>query len=154
MIVADAVSIAKNEEELTILSSKEHVLHLEFPKGLIGLENQKQYTLYALKQGPLSILCALPSEQQFFYLINPYMVCADYVLDIQEEDYNFLHNPYQEDIMVFSIVTMQNPVENITCNLIGPIIINIKENIACQCVNVGERWKTKHLLTTGESVTV
>ncbi len=153
MIVADAISIAKNEEELTTFSGEEQLLSLEFPKGLIGFEDQKHYALYSLSDGPLSVLSALPDEKQFFYLVNPYVVCSDYVLDIQEEDYHSLHNPDSKDVMVFSIVTVQNPTENITCNLIGPIVINLRKKIACQCVNLGERWETKHLLTTGKSIT-
>ncbi len=153
MIVADASSIARNEEELTVLSGQEQALHLEFPRGIIGFETQKQYVLHSLEEGPLMVLSAFPNEQQFFYLINPYVVRSDYVLDIQEEDYDFLHNPKPKNIMVFAVVTMQNSIESITCNLVGPIIINVKEHVACQCVNLGDAWTTQHLLANGKAVT-
>lgn len=155
MIVSVAQSEEYNLEEIEVQAHPQQSVELadvHMPRGLIGFENRTRFSLEMIEQGPLHILSPTPEDDIFFYLINPYVVRKDYVLDIFEEDFKFLKEPAASDTVVFSIVTMSGAMDKITCNLLGPIVINLKEKLACQCVNNGRQWTTKHTLFDGAPV--
>ncbi len=142
-----AVTEKQNEEELKI----EAVTHIDFPYGLIGLDQYKQFFLEQYKENPIAVLRSVEEHDLLFYLVNPFDVRKDYTLSLQSYDFEVLHiKDEKEHVLVYSILTLQQDLQHITCNLLGPILINPNNNVAKQCINSG--WGTKHALDTGEDI--
>jgi len=112
---------------------------ITFPSGLIGFENQKEYSL-----------CEVPGQSQFcrlfskdkeltLLLLNPFAVFPDYDITITDEDRAELSLTEPENAFVLNTVTIPaDDAEQITINLAAPIIINIKNRIGRQVILLGD----------------
>ncbi len=116
---------------------------IRFPSGLYGFDSHTNFVLMDSAQPPLYWLQSEHDVSVAFILINPYVVRPDYVLDIPPEDLDELGNPSEDDILVFSIITIPASGE-ITANLQGPLVLNRARRIGKQSISLDSRWNTKH----------
>lgn len=117
---------------------------VHFPRGLMGFENFKDFVLLNAPQEPFYYLQSLDVAEISFILIDPFLFRPDYILDLSDEDLEAIKVEKKEDALVFSIVTVPPSGGPMTANLMGPIIINRKANIAYQAILADSRWLTKH----------
>ena len=147
--------LVKEKQDIQHLGNNENIeiMHKEinFPQGIIGFEDIITYSVSVVEDSALYKLTGA-GDGVIFYVINPYAVKPDYSLAINTEEYTILQNPNVNEILVFSILTLQENIEDTTCNLLGPILINNNNGIALQVVNNSDSWGTKHLLSTGEKI--
>lgn len=116
-----------------------------FQHGIYGFESHTQWALLDSPQPPFYLLQSLAQKELSFILINPYLFQPNYLLDIVDADYQTIHAPSSEQLLVFAIVTVQEmPVHEVTANLMGPLLINRSERIGIQAIQQDPRWKTKH----------
>lgn len=125
---------------------------LETPNGMIGFETIKQYAIEVLEGNIVYRLEGMPDNHPVFYLMNPYLMLPHYTLSLRDEEYALLGSPIFDDIIVFSILTLQEKMSDTTCNLLGPLVINNKIGVMLQIINDSDDWGTKHILSTGEKV--
>ncbi|HOJ50610.1 MAG TPA: flagellar assembly protein FliW [Spirochaetota bacterium] len=118
-----------------------------FPEGIYAFENLRNF--YILKMDNDNVFHLLQSEERpeiAFIIINPYLFKKDYVLNVREEDLKYIKILSEEDaeknLAVFTIVTINE--NSMTANLLGPIIINLKEKIGKQALALNEEYSTKH----------
>ena len=52
----------------------------------------------------------------------------------------------EKDVAVYSIVVVPKDVKKMTANLLGPIIINVKERLGKQVILDDPRYTTKHYI--------
>ncbi len=121
------------------------------PNGLFGIENIHEYRIQKVSDTPFYDMQATQEDYSFF-LINPYFISQEFELNILPHDYQALGSPAYMDLIVFSIVTLNSDVQKVSCNLLGPLVINTATLIARQCINQDEKWVTKHSLLTGKSL--
>ncbi|NLY79314.1 MAG: flagellar assembly protein FliW, partial [Lysinibacillus sp.] len=76
------------------------------------------------KDNPLAIFQSVDEPQIGFVVAYPFAFKEDYVFDISEDDKEELQVEKEEDIIAYSIVTLQEPFENSTLNLLAPLVIN------------------------------
>jgi len=114
-----------------------------FPAGIIGFEPYKNYVLLDSEKEHFYILQSLDQVKNSFILINPYLVRSDYVLEILDADLAEIGCDDPQKLLVFSIVTLPNDITKISCNLLGPILINKKNLLGRQSISLGN-WQTKH----------
>ncbi len=123
-----------------------------FPFGIFGFEKNCFYQIRSFSNGPMNVFETFPNPNTQFYIVNPYLVRSDYILNLNEDDYSRLKCPSEKSIAVFSIITTHNSKDT-TCNLLGPIVLNTDENIGCQCINQEEdKWCIRHSVFTGKPV--
>lgn len=103
--------------------------------GLLGLEEYKKYVLLPLeKENPLAIFQSIEEPQIGFVVAYPFAFKKDYAFDISEEDKNDLQVEKEEDLIAYSIVTLKDPFETSTLNLLAPLLINIVKKCGKQIV--------------------
>lgn len=124
---------------------QEHQL-LQFPAGLFGFERMKQYALLDSQYPPFFWLQCLDDASVAFILVNPYLVVPEYVLDIDPQALTEIGDPRGEDLLVFTIVTVAEAEERVSCNLQGPIIINRRTRQGRQVISLDARWSIRHSL--------
>ena len=101
-------------------------MELEVKLPIFGFENLKKVTLTKIDD----FFYKLEFENAIaFTLLNPKKV-RDYRIDIP----NNLKKSNDEEIEVFVIVTILNPIEESTINFLAPIVVNIDDKTISQIV--------------------
>jgi flagellar assembly factor FliW len=128
----------------TIEIAEDQVVYI--PAGLIGFPDQKRYVLLEHKKGsPFVWFQALDDEALAFLLIDPLLCKPDYELLISPEDRKALELPDScEGVQTLVIVnvTSAGPLE-ITANLLGPVVMNVKKRLAKQIVLYQSPYSTR-----------
>jgi flagellar assembly factor FliW len=134
--------------------TKQHSKQLHFPDGLPAFENVKDFVLIAQEdEAPFMWLQALNVENLAFIVADPFVLHPDYQPDILEEDCRALGIEEPDDAYVLSIVNIRGQGENgITANLVGPIVINWKKQVAKQVIIENHlNYSVKYLLQAEEA---
>ncbi|MFO7317383.1 MAG: flagellar assembly protein FliW [Bacilli bacterium] len=112
------------EEEIITLTS-----------GLLGLEDYTKYVLLPLeKDSPLAFFQSVEEPQVGFVVAYPFAFKKDYAFDISETDKEDLQVEKEEELIAYSIVTVKEPFESSTLNLLAPIVINSVKKCGKQIV--------------------
>ncbi len=113
-----------------------------FSNGLFGFEDYKKFLL--VKNDGNNIFFYLQSVDDFsltFILANPRLFLKEYVLDVHE---SYVKGMEINSIIDFGIITILEKSEAITINLMGPILIDIKNQIGAQAISLNKNYTTKH----------
>lgn len=108
---------------------------IEFPAGLPAFEEEKQFVIIPLApNSPFVILQSMNTPAVGFIAAYPFDFKADYSFELEESEKERLKIIDDEDVVVYSIITLNDSLENSTMNLLAPVIINSKEKIAKQII--------------------
>lgn len=118
-----------------------------FPKGILGFEEYKKYALVKNKQGKVfDWLQSLEDVNLAFVIIKPEIFKMDYKVEISVEDQKILQIDKEEDIEIYSIVVIPSDPKMMTANLKAPILLNTKNNIGIQAINLIEEYLVRHYI--------
>lgn len=135
----------KQLKKITVPSKKNYKC-FDFPYGLLGFEEQKQF--YAVKHMQSDLFFFLQSsidKNVSFILTRGEFFFAKLV---KKKSYNLKKN---EEL--FHIVTISEDRE-FSINLLGPLLIDTKKYTGIQIVSENKKHKTKHFLTKKQIKTV
>ncbi|MFC1855852.1 flagellar assembly protein FliW [Thermodesulfobacteriota bacterium] len=120
---------------------------ITFSDGLLGFgANKKFLMLNAEENSPFKWLLNVEDPELAFLVIDPYLFEPDYDFALSKDDSNELGITVKEDYVVLVIVVVQEDPTKSTANLLGPIILNIKNQKAKQLVLNNTKYTTKHSL--------
>jgi flagellar assembly factor FliW len=118
-----------------------------FEEGLIGFENVKKYVLLDTedKDSPFKWLQAVERPDLAFVIIPPTLFKFDYKLEVRKDDLERIGLSDPSKAVVFAIVVIphDNP-ENMTANLLGPVVINPEKMIGKQMISTNPECKVRH----------
>ncbi|MDK9710597.1 flagellar assembly protein FliW [Acidaminobacter sp.] len=120
-----------------------------FSEGLPGFETLRNFELVYIPETSFLGLMSLEEEHVGFILTSPWNWIEDYEIDIPESVCHSLELSTEEDVQVLAVVTLQNPVEASTMNLIAPLVINLKTRSASQVVLSHPVFTTREPLRRG-----
>ena len=108
---------------------------LSFNQGLPGFPEYQKFILLSLDADlPLALLQSTEEASIGFVVAFPFVFKQDYTFDLSEEDKEDLQIEKEEDVLTYSIVTLQETFEDSTMNLLAPVIININKKLGKQIV--------------------
>ena len=108
---------------------------LSFNQGLPGFPEYKQFILLSLDADlPLALLQSIEEATIGFIVAFPFAFKQDYAFDLSEEDKEDLHIEKEEEVLTYSIVTLQETFVDSTINLLAPVIINTNKKLGKQIV--------------------
>jgi flagellar assembly factor FliW len=119
---------------------------IHFPFGILGFEHLKWYVLLDAAQAPFYWLQSLDDPKVAFVLIDPLIFRPDYRLDVAREELAEIQVHEEQDILVFSIVTIPENQELMSANLQGPIVINRSAKLGRQLISLNPSWKVRHFI--------
>jgi flagellar assembly factor FliW len=117
---------------------------INFPQGLFGFEDFKDYVLLDAEHQPFFWLQSLDDHEIAFILINPFLFRPDYEVNINNEDLSEIDINTPENALIFAIITIPQDGSSMTANLQGPLVINKDKMKGMQAILADVRWKTKH----------
>jgi len=108
---------------------------VSFNQGLPGFPEYKQFILLSLDADlPLALLQSTEEATIGFVIAFPFAFKQDYAFDLSEEDKEDLHIEKEEEVLTYSIVTLQETFADSTINLLAPVIINTNKKLGKQIV--------------------
>jgi flagellar assembly factor FliW len=114
---------------------------LTFPKGLVGFPNLTAFLLFEPKDAyPLKFLQSVEAQEVSFVCVDPACVKRDYEVPLGEEEAELLHLESPEEAMVLTLVVIPEDPRNMTTNLAGPLVINVKTRTGYQIVLNAENY--------------
>jgi flagellar assembly factor FliW len=117
---------------------------INFPQGLFGFEEFKEYILMDAEPRPFFWLQSVDDQEIAFILINPFLFRPDYEVNINNEELGEIEINEPENALIFVIITIPQDGGSMTANLQGPLVINKEKMTGMQAVLSDARWKTKH----------
>ena len=119
---------------------------LNFPKGILGFSANKKFILFPHNEGsPFFWLQSIEDGALAFVVMNPQLVKNDYTVNIEQHVLEELKAQDLSDLEVMYIVTIpNNQPQQMTINLLGPIIINAKQRCALQIVSTEDKYSHRH----------
>ena len=121
-----------------------------FPAGLLGFPSEKQFAIISENNGPLKWMQSITEPSLAFVVCDPLLFKADYRVraplgelnEIEIEDVN-------KAVVLVILVIRENP-EDITANLLGPLVFNSVNRQAKQLVLSDSDYSTKYRILTGK----
>ena len=112
---------------------KENII--TFEQGLLGFEELKQFAIIDVEEClPFEWLVSVEDPIVAFPILNPTLLFSDYKPSLTKDDLVLLDIKKEMDVEMFCIVTLGETPENVTLNLKGPILINMKNKMGKQIV--------------------
>ena len=122
---------------------------IEFEQGIPSFLDEKQfYILPFSDESPFFIMQSVQTPGLAFVIVSPFDFFNDYSVKLSDQVIEVLEIESEEDIVIFTTLTIQEPFQNTTTNLQGPIVINDKKKLGKQVILADSPYKTKHLLTS------
>ncbi|TET38981.1 MAG: flagellar assembly protein FliW [Planctomycetota bacterium] len=118
---------------------------ITFPEGLIGLADVHEYAMIANPAGgPFHWLQATGVPDLAFCIINPGIIKQDYRVQVRPEELESIRLDKVEDgAVVVILVIPRGAFKEMTANLRGPIVINMRERLAKQLILTGDEYPVK-----------
>ncbi|MCR4284968.1 MAG: flagellar assembly protein FliW [archaeon] len=124
---------------------KENII--TFAQGLLGFEELKQFAIIDVEEClPFEWLVSVEDSIVAFPILNPTLFFSDYKPSLSKDDLVSLNIKKEKDVEMFCIVTLDKKPENVTLNLKGPILINMKNKMGKQVVLAEDYYSLNQLL--------
>jgi flagellar assembly factor FliW len=123
---------------------------LSFPDGLLGFPALKRYALLPNpKGGPFLWLQAADDPGVAFVVVDPAEFFSGYEVNVRPEDVAPIRLADAAQGRVLVILTVPGDPKEITANLAGPIVVNVRERLGRQLVLGEPGLSTRHKLLAG-----
>ncbi|WP_335871564.1 flagellar assembly protein FliW [Bacillus sp. 2205SS5-2] len=120
---------------------------LMFGNGLPGFPEQTQFILLPLPDNDVFfVLQSCNISSVAFIVTNPFQFFSDYDFKLDDSIVEKLDIQSEADVIVYTILTVQEPFSKSTANLQAPLIINRQTNKAKQVILNDTTYQTKHAL--------
>ncbi|WP_248929416.1 flagellar assembly protein FliW [Paenibacillus hamazuiensis] len=118
-----------------------------FPSGIPGFEDMERFTIIEPDPSiPFSYLQSVQNGELQFILVDPFVCFSGYEIEIPEAVQEELQIQSFEELVIRSIVSVQDKLDKATANLLAPIVINVKKMIGKQVVLHDSVFTTRHNL--------
>ncbi|MFC0477859.1 flagellar assembly protein FliW [Robertmurraya beringensis] len=121
--------------------------YIYFSNGIPGFHEEIQFVILPLEEDEtFYIMQSVNTPTLAFVMINPFAYYHNYDFILDESVVECLKIDALADVLVYSILTVQDPFKNTTVNLQAPVIINTKNNFGKQIILNNEKYLTRHKL--------
>ena len=107
-----------------------------FPNGLVGQPDWKRFVLLKPEEdGTIQVLQSVEHAELALMVTNPLQLFSNYSVPLSREERSVLELEADEQPEVLCTISIHNNL--ITTNLVGPLVVNSRNNIGTQVVVVG-----------------
>ncbi len=119
---------------------------IKFEKGLLGFENEKEFIIIRNRETEFYYLQSVKDVETTFILVDLKDVMPNYDPQVEVEFLTDLGN-VDHNLQVFNICTVKDNLDELTVNLLGPIVINMDTKKGKQViVSNDDGYSVKHKL--------
>lgn len=118
-----------------------------FPDGPLGFPECTRFTFIDEdRAAPFRMLQSLDNPALAFVVVDPLISNPDYHFDVTVDDLKLVKAKSTENLLVYSIVTINKNIHDVTVNLQGPLLINPKQKLGHQFVLFDSEYTTREKL--------
>src|SRR5215212_5277672 len=119
---------------------------ITFPTGLVGQPDWKNFVLVKPDDGPVALLQSTEHAELALMVTDPFQIVPEYDVALSDADCAALGLSEDEQPKLFCTLSVYQ--EQITTNLVGPIVVNARTGHARQVVMVDSPYSTRHPVAT------
>ncbi len=120
---------------------------ISFPRGLIGFPHVLRFALIDHPGGgPFQWLQAVDFPELAFVVADPSLFFSGYSVAVSREELRSIGIERIDEGVVVVILVVPGDPRKITANLIGPIVINLRDRLARQLVLDAPEYTTRHYI--------
>ncbi|MSV24993.1 flagellar assembly protein FliW [Selenomonas sp. WCA-380-WT-3B 3/] len=121
---------------------------VHFEHGIPAFDEEHEFLIIPYdEESPYVFLQSLNTPDLAFLMTMPFVFFPDYEFEIDDETQARLGITKQEDMLVYTLLTIPGGrVQDMTANLMAPVLINAQNMQAVQLVLDKSRYTTKHRL--------
>ncbi|SFB25295.1 MULTISPECIES: flagellar assembly protein FliW [unclassified Bacillus (in: firmicutes)] len=128
----------------------EEIIHFE--KGIPGFGDEKEFVVLPLSDDKtFLVLQSVKNQYLAFVITNPFHFFKEYDFQMEDAEVKELGINDEKEVVVYSILTVQDPFGKTTANLQAPLIVNSSNRKAKQIILNDSELKTKHPIFHGAS---
>ena len=122
---------------------------LNFPDGLFGFEEEKEFFLLPFEGGQGSLLCfqSAVTPELAFVAMNPFSLNPDYAPVLTSSELKTMGVERSEDLCFYVLCVVRHPVGNSTVNWRCPVAVNDQTRRAVQVILEDGSYHMRHLLS-------
>lgn len=121
-----------------------------FPAGLLGFPLEKKFAIISENNGPLKWMQSVTEPSLAFVVCDPLLFKADYRVKAPKSDLVDIEVDDVNKAVVLVILVIRERAEDITANLLGPLVFNADNRKAKQLVLSDSEYTTKYKILTGK----
>jgi flagellar assembly factor FliW len=109
---------------------------LHFAAGIPGFGHLRSFSLaqWGGEESPFLTMTADQDPDVAFVVVSPFLYYPEYEFEIDDATVERLGIESPDDVQVLCIITLHDRPEDATANLLGPIVVNMRNGEACQSV--------------------
>ena len=121
---------------------------VHFEQGIPAFEDEHEFLVIPYDaESPYYFMQSLTTPDLAFLLTVPFVFFPDYEFELDDEVLKHLGIKQQEEILIYALITIPGgKVENMTANLMAPVVINTTNMQARQVVLDRSGYTTRHRL--------
>lgn len=120
---------------------------IRFPDGLPGFADQTVFAVIPHSpDSPFAFFQSVAEPDLTFLMVEPFGFFGDYEFELDDACTSALAIEDQKDVRVFNIVTVPEKIDEMTANLLAPVVVNWRRRIAMQTVLEKTAYTTRHRL--------
>jgi len=120
-----------------------------FEKGIPGFEEETEFALLPMEDGPFFYLQSLKQQELSFLLTDPFVFFSTYEFELGIADKAEL--AIDDNVFVRCIVTLHESIEQSSMNILAPIVFNPSNRKGKQIVLHNSAYQTRYPLWASES---
>ena len=126
--------------------AEDKIVH--FADGIPAFEDEHEFVIVPYdEESPYVFLQSLETPDLAFLMTVPFVFFPDYEFEIDDENQGKLDLTRQEDMLIYTLITVNNgKVQDMTANLMAPVVLNTANMQARQLVLDKSSYTTKHRL--------
>ncbi len=115
-----------------------------FPMGLLGFARHKRFVVVDHRpESPFKWLQCVDDGDLAFIISDPLFFRRDYHIDVRRSELSVIEPGRQEDLIVSVIMTVPANPQEMSANLLAPLIFNMNNRRAMQYVLTDHRYPVK-----------
>ncbi|WP_062354129.1 flagellar assembly protein FliW [Bacillus kwashiorkori] len=118
---------------------------ITFETGIPGFLMETEFVILPLSDDKVfHAMQSVKTAELAFVITNPFLFFQEYDFSLEDSVVEQLAIERVEEVQVYNILTVRDPLPDTTANLQAPIIINSKNNFAKQVILNNTEYQTRH----------
>ena len=123
---------------------------LKFGQGIPGFPDETEFAFLPYEAGsPFAFLQSTQDANLTFLIVEPFSFLPEYTFELSDEWSKEIGVSTENPPQIFNIVSIKEPLQQSTVNLLAPVIVNWQDCKAKQIILEKVEYTTKHLLFPG-----
>lgn len=125
--------------------SEEYIL--QFRQGLPGFPEETEFAFFPYElNSPFAFLQSTKDANLTFLIVEPFSFFPEYTFELAEEWSKEIGVSTDNPPQILNIVSIKDPLQQSTVNLLAPVVVNWRERKAKQIILERVEYTTKHFL--------